>query len=86
MPLECTANLSSFEGSPEGTLRNHVDASIASGVMHRLVEQVFDRIRGTPVTEERGEEPHARMAGERTRALAALKGWHAATARQSEWL
>jgi hypothetical protein len=66
--------------SNRGSLGKHVLSSIVSGIMHAEVWAYLKFIRELPLTEERGERPHAQMT--------AVKGpnkanrpWRAATVR-----
>jgi len=63
-----------------------VTSSISGKRLHPMVEQYLSYIKGLPLTEERGEQPHAEMTKERGHTAVAVRPWRAATARLSESL
>ena len=70
----------------EGPLAALVDKSIATLVMEPRVRTWLGHVRQLPLTEEKSESPHARMAKVKSGAPASRKAWHASTCRLQESL
>ena len=64
-----------------GHLKCLTDASIESGVIHKLVWEQIMSVRLLPLAEHRGEQPHAMMHKEAIRSRRGTRIWHACTQR-----
>jgi hypothetical protein len=58
-----------------------LESSIASGSIHPVLDKFLDRIRLLNLTEERGEETHAKMTRQHMHAPSGLRPWKGASAR-----